>query len=110
MSALTIDDSTTGAITPLSADSEIQSDSTVIRDLVGALGQAGMAEPQPWSNTLTGSAGVIGGVTAVADGARACRQFRTTRHSYDGVGMFEGRVCQRPDGGWDLLNFDRIGA
>ena len=107
VSMLSVDPVTTGAIVPLSAESEIMSDETVIRDLVGGLSQNDFATAQPWSNSLTGSAGVISGLATLNDGARPCRMFKTTRHSFDGVSLLEGRVCQRPDGGWDLVSLER---
>ncbi|MBC7285217.1 RT0821/Lpp0805 family surface protein [Hoeflea sp.] len=110
VSALSLDQTTTGAITPLSADSEIMSDETVIRELVGGLGQTDLSEPRPWSNPLTGSAGVISSLKTVTDGARTCRLFQTTRHGYDGVGLFDGRACRRPDGDWDLVSLERAGS
>lgn len=110
ISALSIDKTTTSAIAPLSADAEIMSDETVIRDLVGALTRAEMQEPQPWSNPLTGSAGVVSSFTELADGEKICRLFQTTRHGFDGVALFNGRACRRPDGGWDLVSFERAGS
>lgn len=110
VSALSVDPLTTAAITPLSADGEIMSDETVIRDLVGGLSPEELLAPQPWSNTLTGSAGVISNFTTLTDGERTCRLFQTTRHSFDGVALFNGRTCRRPDGGWDLVNLDRTGS
>ncbi|WP_340160042.1 RT0821/Lpp0805 family surface protein [uncultured Hoeflea sp.] len=110
MSALAIDDMTTAAITPLSAESEILSDETVIRDLVGSLSEDELVVSQPWSNSLTGSAGVVSNFTTLSDGARTCRLFQTTRHSFDGVALFNGRVCRRPDGGWDMVSLDRAGG
>ncbi|SOE17677.1 outer membrane surface antigen [Hoeflea halophila] len=107
MSALVIDETTTAAITPLSADSEILSDETVIRDLVANLSADELVVSRPWSNTLTGSAGVVSNFTTQTDGVRTCRLFQTTRHSFDGVALFNGRVCRRPDGGWDLVSLDR---
>ncbi|MBU2484860.1 MAG: hypothetical protein KKG78_07215 [Alphaproteobacteria bacterium] len=107
VSVLTLDKTTTASIAPLSAESEILSDETVIRDLVGSLGEDQLSTSQPWSNSLTGSAGVISNLTTLADGARTCRLFQTTRHSFDGIALFNGRVCRRPDGGWDLVSLDR---
>jgi hypothetical protein len=108
VSALAIDKTTTGSIVPLSAEGEIMSDESVIRDLVGNLRQDELANSQPWSNSLTGSAGVISNLTTLDEGAKTCRLFETTRHSFDGVALFNGRVCRRPDGGWDLVSLDRV--
>jgi len=110
VSALSIDPMTTAAITPLSADGEILSDETVIRDLVGGLGDNQLGDPLPWSNMLTGSAGVITKIATSAEGAKTCRLFETTRHGFDGVALFNGRICRRPDGGWDLISLDRAGG
>jgi len=108
VSALSVDNMTTAAITPLSAESEIMSDETVIRDLVGGLSPEAL--PQPWSNTLTGSAGVISSLSTTTDGARTCRLFQTTRHSFDGIALFNGRACRRLDGGWDLVSMERASS
>lgn len=110
VSALSVDKITTAAITPLSADSEIMSDEIVIRERVGDLKEGQMSDPLPWSNVLTGSAGVISNFSTSTDGAKSCRVFETTRHGFDGVALFNGRACMRPDGGWDLVEFDRTGS
>lgn len=107
ISALSLDRTTTAAITPMAAESEIMSDETVIRDLVGELSDEDLSGSRPWSNALTGSAGVISNFTTLTDGAKTCRLFQTTRNSFDGVALFNGRICRRPDGGWDLVSLDR---
>ena len=107
VSALSIDEITTASISPLSAEGEIMSDEMVIRDLVGELSQEELAVSQPWANSLTGSAGVISNFEILTDGAKTCRLFQTTRHSFDGVALLKGRICRRPDGGWDLVRLDR---
>lgn len=109
VSALSIDPVTTSAVPPLSAEAEVMSDETVVRDLAGSLDASEMAGAHPWSNALTGSAGVITDIASVADEARACRRFQTTRHAFDGVALFDGKVCQRPDDSWDLVTFERSG-
>ena len=70
VSALSVDQMTTAAISPLSADSEIMSDETVIRDLVAGLTPVELNDPRPWSNSLTGSAGVVSDLTTVTEGAK----------------------------------------
>ena len=107
VSALAIDNTTTAAISPLSAESEILSDEIVIRDIVGKLGPDEHAVSQPWSNSQTGSAGVVSGFSTLTDGSKTCRLFQTTRHSFDGIALLNGRICRRPDGGWDLISLDQ---
>ncbi|WP_394690293.1 RT0821/Lpp0805 family surface protein [Hoeflea sp.] len=109
VSALSIDPLTTSAVPPLSAEAEIMSDETVVRDLASGLGTSELGGAHPWTNALTGSAGVITDIAKVRDGSRSCRQFQTTRHAFDGVALFDGKVCQRPDTGWDLVTFERTG-
>lgn len=106
-SALALDPVTTSAIAPLSAESEIMSDETVVRDLVAGLSSDALSGPHPWSNKLTGSAGVITDLAVLTDGGKTCRLFQSTRHGFDGVALFDGRVCQRPEGGWQLVSFER---
>ncbi len=107
VSALAVDETTTASIVPLSAEGEILSDETFIRDLVGGLSEADLSTAQTWSNTLTGSAGVISNISTLSDGAKTCRLFQTTRHSFDGVMLLNGQACRRPDGGWDLVTLDQ---
>lgn len=61
--------------------------------------------PIPWANASTGSAGVITTVEDMTDNGTHCRQFRTTRHSFMGIGKFMGRTCMESDGNWQLLSF-----
>lgn len=110
ISALNIDKTTTSSITPLSADSEMMSDEKLISELAGGLDETNLATPTPWSNPQTGSAGVISQVSVLRDGDKTCRLFETTRHAFDGVALYSGRICRRPDGGWDLVGFERAGG
>lgn len=106
-SVLALDTVTTNAIAPLSAESEIMSDETVVRDLVAGLPDTAISGSHPWSNNLTGSAGVVSDLALLKDGDSSCRLFRTTRHGYDGVALYDGRMCRGQDGGWQLLSFER---
>ncbi|MCY0150520.1 RT0821/Lpp0805 family surface protein [Hoeflea sp. G2-23] len=110
VSALSLDPMTTGSIAPLSADSEIMSDETVIGDLLGELTEDQLINPHPWSNALTGSAGVISDIVSQNDGATSCRVFQTTRHGFDGVALFNGRVCRLTTGAWGMDSFERAGS
>ena len=74
-------------------------------DLVRAGGS-----PIPWANSASGSAGVISRIAENHDTAgRTCRDFVTTKHSYQGIASFTGRTCMGNTGEWLLLAFDRQG-
>lgn len=93
------------------ANGERLSDETTVRnavasaDLVQAAGQ-----PIPWANSASGSAGVISTIAENHDTAgRTCRDFVTTKHSYQGIANYSGRTCLGNSGEWLLLAFDRQG-
>lgn len=109
-SALMIDPVTTSSVPPLSADSEIMSDESVVRDLAGGLDSSRLSGLHPWSNPLTGSAGVISGLQAPSGETGSCRQFKTTRHAFDGVSLFDGKICRQDDGSWGIVSFEPAGG
>ncbi|MBW3096944.1 RT0821/Lpp0805 family surface protein [Pseudohoeflea coraliihabitans] len=104
VAALKIDPSITGSITPLSVDADVMSDERVIARAVGA---ADPKVPSPWANNQTGAAGVISAVFEIRKGKGNCRSFRTSRHGFDGIALYEGVACQAPDGAWTLSAFER---
>lgn len=64
----------------------------------------------PWANSASGSAGVISSIAENQDrSGRTCRDFVTTKHSYQGIANFTGRTCMGNSGEWMLLAFDRQG-
>ncbi|WP_149739572.1 RT0821/Lpp0805 family surface protein [Rhizobium sp. RU20A] len=81
-------------------------DEAAVRNAVSAadlksLGQAAI----PWANTRSGSAGVISVVRESADTGLTCRDFVTTRHSYEGIARFEGSACKVAGDRWNLVKF-----
>ncbi|MDE1991868.1 MAG: hypothetical protein KGI75_05165 [Rhizobiaceae bacterium] len=93
---------------PVTADS-ISDESTVRNAVTSAdLGKLN-GQPIPWANASTGSAGVIDTIVENNTSGVVCRQFRTTRHSYDGVANFFGRTCLVGGGEWQLLSFQQAG-
>lgn len=87
------------------------SDETTIRNAVSSVDlERNAGNPIPWANSASGSAGVISRVGEKRDEAgRLCRDFVTTRHSYQGIANFRGRACESDGGEWMLLSFDRQG-
>jgi hypothetical protein len=67
------------------------------------------ASPLHWANSSTGSAGVIRDVAESRDGAVLCRDFSTTRHSYEGIAQFSGKTCLIGNGQWQLMMFRKQG-
>lgn len=64
----------------------------------------------PWANSASGSAGVISSIAENRDNTgRPCRDFVTTRHSYQGIANYSGRACLGNSGEWLLLAFDLQG-
>ncbi|SMF46239.1 outer membrane surface antigen [Xaviernesmea oryzae] len=84
------------------------SDETTVRNAVTSadlerLGNASL----PWANTATGSAGVVSQIREARNEGHICRDFMTTRHSYEGIAMFSGQACLTNSGDWMLTAFDR---
>ncbi len=86
--------------------SETISDEVTVKNAVTSVDVAKIgANPIPWANASTGSAGVITTVQELEDNGTHCRQFRTTRHSFMGIAKFMGRTCMEQNGNWQLLSF-----
>ncbi|WP_416798885.1 RT0821/Lpp0805 family surface protein [Ciceribacter azotifigens] len=64
------------------------------------------SDPLPWANASTGSAGVVTTIREQKQGGFVCRDFSTTRHSYEGIAYFSGKTCAVGPG-WRLMSFDR---
>lgn len=93
---------------PVTADSV--SDETTVRNAVTSADLNKLnGQPVPWANASTGSAGVIDTIVENNASGQVCRQFRTTRHSYDGIANFFGKTCLLSDGEWQLLSFQQAG-
>ncbi len=99
-----VDRSLTTSSVPAALDEN--TDEAAVRNAVSAadlksLGQAAI----PWANTRSGSAGVISVVRESSDAGLTCRDFVTTRHSYEGIARFEGSACKVTDDRWSLIKF-----
>lgn len=64
-------------------------------------------KPLPWANATTGSAGVVTAIQEEKGQGFICRNFSTTRHSYEGIAYFSGKTCTSGTGNWELMSFDR---
>lgn len=97
----------TGTVARKGSDTTLSDEATVRNAVTSAdLAQLGDA-PLPWANAATGSAGVVSTIKEARDAGRVCRDFTTTRHSYEGIAMFSGQACLTGQGDWLLTAFDR---
>ena len=87
-------------------DTQSSSDQNTVRNIVSALNftQWG-TKPVPWSNPETGSQGTITAIAEKKDDTGLCRQFQTSRESFDGVMLYKGETCMQNGGQWALTSF-----
>lgn len=84
------------------------SDETTVSNAVSSSDLAKVGNSTvPWANTTTGSAGVVSQIREARNDGHVCRDFMTTRHSYEGIAMFAGQTCLTGNGDWMLTAFDR---
>jgi hypothetical protein len=100
----------TGTIPQSALPTDSVSDESTVRNAVTSADLKKLnGQPLPWANASTGSAGVIDTIVENSDSGEICRQFRTTRHSYDGIANFYGKTCLIGAGNWQLLSFQQDG-
>lgn len=88
------------------ADPERRSDEMTVRNAVSSADIAApAAAPLAWANADTGSRGSISDVVESRESGTVCRKFRTTRESFDGVAIFDGKTCMVAPGAWQLTSF-----
>jgi len=95
----------------VATSAERLTDEITVRNAVSSADLAHTAgSPIPWANSASGSAGVISTIAENRDTAgRTCRDFVTTKHSYQGIANYSGRTCLGSSGEWLLLAFDLQG-
>jgi 17 kDa outer membrane surface antigen len=91
---------------PKRADETVSDQITVLNAVTSADIVRLAGAPLPWANTSTGSAGVISAISEMPVSNTVCRNFVTTRHSYDGVSRVKGRACLADAGQWTMLSFE----
>lgn len=101
---------TTGTIPQAPVTTDSVSDETTVRNAVTSADLSKTnGQPLPWANASTGSAGVIDTIVENTNSGQICRQFRTTRHAYDGIANFYGKTCLIDSGNWQLMSFQQAG-
>ena len=84
------------------------SDDATIRNAVTSADLVKVADsPVPWANAATGSAGVVTAIREDRSTGFVCRNFNTTRHSFQGVASYTGQACLSETGDWLMTRFDQ---
>ncbi|UUP18766.1 RT0821/Lpp0805 family surface protein [Nitratireductor thuwali] len=102
--ALSPDALTTGSVPeaqPVVSDRLLAQDAPSIVSAL-APGSSGKA----WQNRETGAHGEIVSAFAANEAGRSCIAFTTTRESFDGVGLYDGKACEDAAGALRLLRLD----
>ena len=108
-SSTKVDRSVSTGTVPRAAQPESVSDETTVRNAVTSADLSKLnGKPLPWANASTGSAGVIEAIVEDGGDGQICRQFRTSRHAYDGIATFYGKTCL-VGGDWQLTDFHQQG-
>jgi len=89
-------------------DEKLGQDGRIIRDHVtqASLSDLSAYNGTAWENEATGSRGTISSIQSISENGRQCRAFKTTRESFDGILVYEGKACDTPNGGWVLSQFE----
>ena len=95
----------TSAVASHKSDETLSDEMTVRNAVTSADVERLAGQPIPWANTTTGSAGVITAIREDSQSGPVCRQFATTRHSYQGIAKFQGTACLDGKDNWQLLSF-----
>ncbi|KJF73489.1 hypothetical protein RP75_11290 [Agrobacterium arsenijevicii] len=103
-----IDRSLSTASVPNQLSNGPQTDDATIRNAVTSADLTKLAEqPLPWANAATGSAGVVTTIREDKSSGFVCRDFKTTRHSFEGVASYTGQACMSETGEWLLTRFEQ---
>ncbi|MGF9562613.1 RT0821/Lpp0805 family surface protein [Neorhizobium sp. JUb45] len=102
-----VDRMSTGTI-PVKSNPTSTSDEVTVQNAVSSADLSKVTtSPLPWANTTTGSAGVVSHIREARNQGHICRDFTTTRHSFEGIAQFTGQTCLTNSGDWMLTSFDR---
>ena len=85
------------------------SDANTIRNAISAVDLSKASSvPFGWANRETGSAGTFSKVAETSKDGTVCRDFETSRESYEGVALFHGAACIGADGQWFMQEFAQL--
>ncbi|WP_244473528.1 RT0821/Lpp0805 family surface protein [Rhizobium sp. Leaf262] len=103
-----VDKSLSTASVPNQPNTQTLSDDATIRNAVTSADLAKISDsPLPWANAATGSAGVVTAIREDRTTGFVCRDFDTTRHSFEGVASYSGQACLSETGEWLMTRFNQ---
>lgn len=104
-----VDPSVVGSISPQTAasgDREKFSDEATIRNAVTSVDLDQLSGKEvAWANADTGSRGAISSLVESKEQGVLCRSFTTTRESFEGVVLYQGKACMASPGNWAMQAF-----
>ncbi len=87
-------------------DSNQLSDEITVKNAVTSADLGAIAgQPIAWINQNTGSRGAVTHIVEAKEQTGICRQFETSRESFEGIALFSGKACLSEDGDWSMLSF-----
>ncbi len=86
-------------------DAQVVSDETTVRNAVSSVDPNAGGAQIPWANADTGSRGAISALIERKENGGLCRTFQTTRESFDGVALYNGKACMDDSGAWRMMAF-----
>lgn len=108
LSKLDVDDTIqTGSLPEKTEQNPTQtSDASIIRNAVSAVDLSSRTgAPLNWANQETGSRGTITEIRESKGDGILCRDFKTSRESFEGVALYTGSTCLNAEKQWFVRNF-----
>ncbi len=89
----------------------LQSDDDIIKTTVAEANvKQGSLQNIPWSNIATGNGGIVSYVGERRSVTEICREFLASKHSYDGISQYHGKICRTRMGkSWTLQSIEKQG-
>lgn len=99
----------TGSVPSEAPDDQSKlSDEITIRNAVSSANLDKVAGQLAWANQQTGSRGTVTRIVEARENEQICRNFDTSRESFEGIALFAGKTCLKDDGQWSMLSFGPV--
>ncbi|UXN06616.1 RT0821/Lpp0805 family surface protein [Bartonella sp. HY761] len=78
---------------------DLGGDEKVMREQIAAQPDSSIVN---WKNDATGSRGTMSILNSFVENGSQCRSFKTTRESFNGIMIYQGKACQQNDTSWNV--------